>query len=322
MSPAALSFVTVVFEPEIPLLLLQARSLARYLDPNAVAEIIVLDNCGGGMGRHARRDLLDSLGPALAQRAKIVRTTDLGVDGGTQGWRSQQAAKLLVAHRIGTAHFVILDAKNHAIAPTGAADFVDAAGRARGGTHPYTTHPLRAALEHTLRYLDADDAVVESAIAGFPRTATPFVIDTAIARRMMDDVQGRSGRQFSEEFERAQLLEFFLYSGWSMLRGDGVPVNGDAIDAPIVWPGRATEHQVAEVVNAALETDANWFAVHRRALARADAVTRQRLASFWVDRDLMDAQESARFLRRFRAGYGPAMVRARLSERVSRIRRR
>ncbi|ROR67368.1 DUF6492 family protein [Agrococcus jenensis] len=316
---APLTFVTVVFEPELPLLRLQARSLARYLDPDCVAAIIVLDNCAGGMGRHARRAVLARFGPVLAPRVSFVRTAQLGMVGSTDGWRSQQAAKLLVARRITTPHYVILDAKNHLIGPAGADDFVDAAGTARGGTHSYAAHPLREGLERTLRYLGADDDTVERMIADFPRTVTPFVADTELARRMMDDIEAEARESFGDAFERAGLLEFFLYSGWSLLRGPGSPVNGDTIPAPILWPARATEDGAADAIREATESGAAWFAVHRRALARADAPTRRRIARLWSDRGLMSPAEAARFVRRFRLAYAPATARARVGRRLSRL---
>ncbi|MGY3126523.1 hypothetical protein ACVWW9_000022 [Agrococcus sp. UYP33] len=316
---AHLTVVTVVFEPELALLHLQARSLAHFLDPDGVAAIIVLDNCAGGMGRRARRAVLERFGPALAPRVSFLRTAQLGVDGGAAGWRSQQAAKLLVARRISTPHYVILDAKNHLIGRAGADDFVDATGAARGGTHSYAVHPLRESLERTLRHLGADDDAVERLVADFPRTVTPFVVDTALARRMMDDIEAEAREPFADAFERAGLLEFFLYSGWCLLRGPGSPVNGDTIPAPILWPAHANEDGAADAIREATETGAAWFAVHRRALARADAPTRRRIVRLWSDRGLMTPAEATRFVRRFRLAYAPATGRARLGRRLSRL---
>ncbi|WP_347756904.1 DUF6492 family protein [Agrococcus sp. ProA11] len=316
-APRALTFVTVVFEPEIPLLRLQARSLARFLDEAAVAEIIVLDNCAGGMPGRTRRRVLAEFGPILAPRVTFLRTAELGVRGSTAGWRSQQAAKLLIARRIGTSHYVILDAKNHLVAPGAASDFVDATGTARGGTHPYTEHPLRSDLERTLRFLGADDAAVARAIEDFPTTITPFVIDTALALRMIDDVEATAGEPFATAFERARLLEFFLYSGWSIRREQRVPVNGAAIRAPIIWPGRATEQGARDAIRERDDADARWFSVHRRVLVRADAATRRHIIAFWTERELMSAAEARAFVRRFRRSYVPAVARARIAERLS-----
>lgn len=315
----ALTFTTVVFGPEAALLRLQARSLAHFLDASCVERIIVLDNCTGGMAARTRRSLLAEFGTELAPRVTTIRTASLGVHGSTAGWRSQQAAKLLIAQQISTPHYVILDAKNHLIAPAHYEDFVDAAGTARGGTHPYTSHPLRADLERTLRSLDADDSDIERCLADFPPTATPFVVETALAIRMMRDVAARAGEPFGAAFERGRLLEFFLYSGWSILREQRMPVDGDAIRAPVIWPGRATEEGAAAAIREADATGAAWFSVHRRTLWRADAATRRMLAGFWASRGLMGAAEADRFISRFRCTYLPALGRTRIAERLSRL---
>lgn len=310
----ALTFVTVVFEPELPLLRLQARSLARHLDPDAIAELVVLDNCAGGMGGRAERALRAALGPELGRRCRVLRTAALGVDGAAEGWRSQQAAKLLVARLVRTPHYVVLDAKNHLIAPCRAADLVED-GRARGATHSYAEHPLRAGLERTLGALGADAATIEALVQDFPRTVTPFVLETALVRRMLDDVEARSGEPFAAAFERARALEFFLYSGWAILRGEGVPVDGREIAAPIVWPHDARGGAAAAIAEAEA-TGAAWFAVHRRALARGAAV-RSEAAALWVARGLLTRGEARRLLLGFRLGYAPAVLRARLARRLS-----
>lgn len=314
-----LTFVTVVFEPEIALLRLQARSFARFLDEACVAEILVLDNCAGGMRGGTRRSVLREFGATLAPRVTFTRTAALGVHGGAEGWRSQQAAKLLICGRVRTPHYVIVDAKNHLIAPAGRTAFVDRSGTARGGTHSYADHPLRRELEHTLRYLGADDAEIAAAIDDFPPTATPFVVDTALAREMIEDVEAAAGERFGSAFEHAKLLEFFLYSGWSIHHGRGAPVNGDAFRAAIIWPRRANEAGALDAIREAQETDAEWFSVHRRVLARADGATRRRIIDFWVARQLMSASEATRFMRRFRLAYVPAVGRARVAERLSRL---
>lgn len=320
--PGALTFVTVVFEPEIALLRLQARSLARFLDPDCVESIIVLDNCAGGMRASTRRSLTAAFGTVLAPRVTILRTSELGVQGSTEGWRSQQAAKLLISMQIETQHYVILDAKNHLIAPIGCDSFVTADGHARGGTHPYTEHPLRKDLERTLRYLGADDDEVARRVANFPQTTTPYVIETALAQRIIRDVETTAGEPFPDTFERAQLLEFFLYAGWSIEREQRVPVDGGAIAAPIIWPGKADLQGAEAAIREAESADAAWFSVHRRVLARSDAATRSRIIDFWVVRNVMTAREASRFVRRFRRSYVPAVARARIAERLLRVRGR
>jgi hypothetical protein len=313
-----LAFVTVVFEAEIGLLELQARSLRAHLAPGTASAIVVLDNTARGLSRRTRARIAREYGP-LEPLVSYVRTADLGVDGAVHGWRSQQAAKLLIARHVQTSHVVILDAKNHLIADAGVDHFVGADGVPRGGTHSYLEHPLRDELERTLRHLGADEAEISAAVADFPPTATPFVVDTDVVRALIEHVEGSAGTGFAEAFERAGLLEFFLYSGWARLHRPARPVvDGRAIPAPVIWPRRAHLEGVEATIAEVHEQDALWFAVHRRVLARGDRDTRRRIEAFWAERDLLTPREARAFVRRFRLRYAPLMAKTRAVEAVRR----
>jgi len=313
-----LTFVTVVFDAEVLLLELQARSMALFVDPSAVGAIIVLDNCVHGLSARQRRRLKVQYG-FLWEKVAIVRAATIIDAHAASGWRSQQAAKLAISSRIETPHYVVLDAKNHFTRATGVAGFVAPDGRAHGALHSYAEHPLRPSLEQTMTYLGADTTAIARAVDAYPPTATPFVFSTPLVRAMIDDVSERSGRRFDVEFERSGLLEFFLYSAWLDMRGPGIAgaIDGVSIPSPTVWPRLAHQLGVQAVVDESARDDAFVFAVHRQALARSDAGTRRRIARHWSDVGLFAHERSAgRFIRGFRLAYGPAIVRTRLVERV------
>ncbi|MEW1835206.1 DUF6492 family protein [Microbacterium sp. NPDC079995] len=318
MSP--LTFVTVVFEAEVPLLELQARSMSRYLDPASVKDIVILDNCVLGLSGRSRRRLLREYG-ALQSRVRFVRTSELIDPGATGGWRSQQAAKLAIARRVQTTHYVVLDAKNHFTRAASASEFVDTAGRAFGRSHPYTSHPLRGSLVWTLTYLGAGASLAEQALGAFPPTATPFVFDTDTVRALMDDIERRSGLAFADEFERRKLLEFFLYAGWVETRGPGLAAlrNNRSVPSPTVWPKAASVDGVRAAIAEHRREDAAVFAVHRQVLAAADPAARDRIAEAWTTFGLFpDAASADRFIRRFRRRYLPAIVWTRGVEKLRR----
>jgi hypothetical protein len=320
-----LTFVTVVFGAETRLLELQARSFDRYLDPTCVASIIVIDNGWRPMSHRQVSRLRASYG-RFADRLTIVRTSNLVPElPSTIGWRSQQLAKLLVARSVTTPHYVVLDAKNHLIRRSIMADFIGPDGRAHGGTHPYTHHPLLPQLTATLRYLHAQDDVIAAAVENFPPTATPFVMDTAVTRELLDGVELASHGPFAREFERAGLTEFFLYSGWIVVRGPGIDrvYDGVAIPSPTVWPGRRDANGVDDAIAEAQREGSAFFAVHRSALARGDRASRARIARFWRDRGLFSTVSSARrFIGSFRLLYLPEMASKKLAERLTRTERR
>lgn len=317
-----LGFVSVVFEPEIPLQVLQARSFARHLDPAALSTIVVVDNTVAGMSRSAARRLREAYGH-LQSHVDIVRMKALADMPGRHGWVRQQVAKLLASARFSTPYYVALDAKNHLIRRTGLADFLTADGLARSGRHSYREHPLRDRLAGTLAYLDASPALIERSLDRFATTTTPFVFSTSLVTEILSSWPRQSA--FAEEFQREGLLEFFLYSGWIEVRGGGYEsiYRDEPIQCPTIWPKRADSSGARATIATAENIDAPFFAVHRRSLARADSVTRAELAEFWVRRGLFASVHDAEaFTRGFQRGYRRRMAFARGAERAAGMIRR
>ena len=69
-------FATVVFESEVRLLELQARSFQRYLRPEQVDQVLVIDNCRRPLGRRERGRLLAGYG-TFADAVRFVRPEEL-----------------------------------------------------------------------------------------------------------------------------------------------------------------------------------------------------------------------------------------------------
>ena len=124
------TIVTVVFEPELPLLELQAKSMARFLDPAYAARIIVLDNTAKGMSDRVWNRLWRSYG-ALGGSVELVSGKSLSGGVEAAGWYSQQVLKLAVSGIVETPTYLTLDSKNHFVRAAGATDFEAANGRAR-----------------------------------------------------------------------------------------------------------------------------------------------------------------------------------------------
>lgn len=296
-----LSLVSVVYEAEVPLQLLQARSVARFVPPGAVAGLVVLDNTRRGLPPGQRAELLDAYGehgPAL----RVLRPADLGDLPGAVGWRHQQVLKLVVAEVLPTSRYVVLDAKNHFVGAWDAGAFVSPSGRMRARYQSYEDHPLRADLVHVLRYLGLDPA---PHLQHFTATVTPFVLDVDLVRRLVQDVGARSGRGFAREFVSHDLTEFFLVSGWLLSRGNQLTdVYEPGLDVgPTLWARGATTEGVDRAVAAARE--AMMFAVHRRAMARLDPGLALPVARLWAEAGVFPSvADGEEFVRAYRADLG------------------
>ena len=311
-----LTLVTVVFEAELPLLHLQARSLRRYTPDDLFEAVLVIDNTRRGLTPRARSALLREYGDR-ASRVRILRPDEIAALPAARGWVSQQVLKLLVHAQVRTPFYLVLDAKNHWLQPTGAKTFLNPDGRARGASHEYVEHPLRPTLERVLRYFDLDPAPW---IANFPATHTPVVLSTELVSRMTQDVAARSGRSFAEEFVRAGLTEFFLYSAWIVATfGDiASQVDGTLIRSANVWPARSSASDFARSLSDAALHRSPFLSVHRTALARAGWSGTSRLASFWVEHELFSSRAAAlRFLATFKARYLWTMSARKLRTRLS-----
>jgi Family of unknown function (DUF6492) len=308
-----LTFVSVVFEAEYPLLWLQARSMAVFVPDELVEEIVVIDNSARRMPARVRHRLLDEYGP-LSAKVRVVRPRDICVMPRTVGYRSQQVLKLCVASKVSTERYVVLDAKNHFVAAVDRGLFEAPDGRARVGFHSYKSHRLRPRLEHVLKYLGLNPSTY---VQQFTLTVPPFVFDTAVVRSLIDDIERRSGRSFPQEFVASSLTEFFLYAGWIIANNgslDGV-YELQRVTRPYVWPRAANRDGVERAIRVATDTRSAVFAVHRKALGRLDAESTRALSDFWVSRQLFSTRsEAERFISEFSHAFQRAVLHARVRD--------
>jgi hypothetical protein len=306
-----LTLVSVVFEPEFPLLQLQARSMAAFVAEDLVREIIVIDNSVRGMPADVSSQLTKCYGP-LSRLVRVLRSADICRVPAASGWRSQQVLKLRVADLVTNDRYVVLDAKNHFVETLSLDFFETVDGRARVNVHGYEAHPFRPALEHVLTYLGLEPATY---VRCFPATVTPFVLETEIVRAMVQDIERRSGRSFAQEFVARDLTEFFLYAGWIIANGRPLDQVYDLhqVHCPNIWPRTANLEGVQNALRAADERGTPLIAVHRKALARLDPESSRVLAGFWAKRGLFGSvQEANRFVLDFQRSYQKTVRRQRL----------
>ncbi|WP_210480601.1 DUF6492 family protein [Naasia sp. SYSU D00948] len=302
MPDQPLTLVSVGFEAEYPLLRLQARSLARYLEPADVRDILLIDNGASPMPQRVRDEILAEYGP-LASLVTILRPDEITAGTRGVGWSTQQVLKLAVAHRVSTDFYVVLDAKNHLVGPLSPEHFRTPDGRLRVPSYSFATHPLRKDLEHVLRYLSLDPA---GYVPRFTATVTPFALRTDLVRALIADIERRTGRPFAKEFLRNELTEFFLYSGWIIARGPGLEqvYDLDMPASPALWPKAANEAGVRAAIGTVEERSAPFFAVHRRALAGLPDDGAALLAQFWASRALFPSvSEAQEFISAFRVAF-------------------
>lgn len=241
----SLDLVNVIFGDELPLLILQARSLARYAEPASINEILVIVNdpdqaacqqaveaMRGEYGRFAERlrivapeQLLDRPeGVAARLRAAWVaggrtrfkhllrgrrhttRRANPAGWCGNNGWSMQQAFKLLSVRCSTASHLLFLDAKNHFLQAMDITHYVAADGRAR-------TRALQPDAKQR-GWIDASFATLDLPVPTSdraPPTVTPFAISRAALSRCTEELSARLGPLESHfALRRGQATEFML----------------------------------------------------------------------------------------------------------------
>jgi hypothetical protein len=284
------TLVTVVFEPEAGLLELQARSVAAHVPPDLIAEVVVIDNGWRRMSARRRRALLAAYGPHAPQ-VRIVRGTDLVAVPSAGGWAVQQILKLEIARTITTGTYLVLDAKNHFVAPLRPEHLIDEGGRPRVDAYSFRDHPHRQRLERVLRFAGQDP---EDHLDRFSATVTPFLLEREQVLRAMAMVAPDQD-EFAEAFVDAGLTEFFLYSASVLADGDDLQVRFALRDqqASTVWPGHADAASVAALVAAVRDRGGPVLSVHRDAFAVLPAASQQLLEDLWTDTGLFPERASA-----------------------------
>ncbi len=255
-TPASIAIVNVVFRAELPLLVLQARSIARHFDPDVLSEIVVIINDPDEDRCHREIEAMRSEYGCFTNHLQIVnpsallsepkrlgdRLHALWVGGGrtrlkamfrhrrrhgnrsgnpkgwagNNGWSMQQAFKLLCARVCTSTHIVFLDAKNHFLLPAHAEYFIAADGRARTRSL-LPDDKQQTWIEASFKAVGLPAPSSKSA----PPTVTPFVIERHLLMDCCRELEEQLGPL--ENFfatRRGQATEFMLM--YAMLdKGEG-----------------------------------------------------------------------------------------------------
>lgn len=300
----AIDFVTITYRPEVLLLKLQARSMARFLDANDVGEIVVIvqGDAPADTIVAIAEEVLPEYG-ALRSRVRIVTQAELmGIRQAATGWVQQQVLKLAISRTLSAEHYVALDAKNHFINPANALNFVGTDGKAL--TYRIKGHgSLSRALDNAAKYFNVDLTSPETRLMP---TTTPYTLVRAKVEAMIDEVERREGVAFADWFmaPRRYVTEFFLYFAYISATEPGV-------DALYRFGGRNTVTlftrwpETEEALNAALAKLADpkmiIFGLHKNRIAQLDEASEAKVTQRWLDAGLFpSAAVASDYLARLR----------------------
>lgn len=309
-----LSVVTIVFKDDMELLRLQARSMAKFVDPDAVTDVLLVLNDVDEAAIRARLDeILPDYGP-LHPKVRVVGGDELfygvprskprslferiyvdnrhrlpflagnGWRGGN-GYRMQQALKLASARVARSERMLILDAKNVFLRALDPDEFFDGAGRAlalRAKTEPQFHKDW---LSESLKVLevDIDPASIDETIT----YSTPYPVCRAVMLRVLDEVSVREGSVQALFASKKRPSEFMLIVA-SCLKNEG---NYDRFFGSYggqhlgLWKGYSSD-VIDEIITKAEAAPSVTFGLHRKLLPLLNADQRARIIALFAAREL------------------------------------
>jgi hypothetical protein len=211
-----IDFCTVVFQEELDVLKLQARSIEQYGDNIGTIRVITNDD-----------SIVDTAWwGKWASHVEVVHRNTFGSNWYNNGWVSQQVLKILGSAQNTNTWTVILDAKTILIKQI---DVFDSQGRPQVGW--IRIHPVFVDSQQIINQL-FDIALKQQLGPG----GVPFFINNEQARLMVQDIESRTGTDFAEWFQaQGKVTEFMLYTGYLQSK-NLLSTLYNTEDAPLVRP--------------------------------------------------------------------------------------
>jgi len=213
-----IDLVTIVFndEIELKLLKLQAYSL-KYIAPSFINNIFIVYNDDE---EHNFEDILEYYPDELKFKVTIIYRKDLCPDIKGSNWHNQQLLKLVVAQKVISEYYVVLDSKNHLIRDVSEADFFNSDGKSK----LFTFNPGWIIKHYfsCLQYFEAKNIfnyqyedVNKTRGKGYNilLSDTPYIFKTADVLEMIEYIKKKEGTSFETFFlKRNDITEFYLYA--------------------------------------------------------------------------------------------------------------
>mgnify|MGYP003631281507 CR=1 FL=1 len=202
-----IDLITVVHQPEMPFLELQAKSIELYFEDNFVNSIQVIVNDNDSVC-----DLIDkSWWGKYQDKVNIVPYSTYGYKCRIDGWENQQLCKLLAASRSQQTWTIILDAKTLFVKPcTPELMFTEDKANAK-------------AINIFPEFVEAKESIEKlfgiSLNKAVGPGGVPFMMHSDTVRDMIEYIEAKANTTFADFFQTKcrypdLITEFYLYSGY------------------------------------------------------------------------------------------------------------
>jgi len=275
-----IDIVTVVFKEEIPVLKLQAQSVARYCTNIGIGNIYVVVNDDDDTIHQ-----IDALWWGdLANNVLIIPRSAFSTRFVEDGWVSQQVLKILAASLSYNTWSMVLDAKTIFVRDLNLSDIIDEDGRVRVGT--MDIFPVFESTRLMVNQTYNIDLQKQLGPGG-----VPFFFQNDVVRLMIADTTFKIGAKFPYWFQaKGRITEFMLYAGYLQYRFNGFETFYSSNNA--VFPCNLC-HSEVEQFDRKLERmkhpETHTVSVHRNAWKQLSDDQKQQYKNFLIDRGITEA---------------------------------
>jgi hypothetical protein len=298
ISARDLEIVTIVFDREIELFRLQARSLARNISAEfRRIHVILNEPASSGFYEEVAAIVETEFGHSERERVRIWSSRDLLSVSDPRGWFTQQILKLKIASYVESEKYVVLDAKNHLIRKTDVNSFLSPDGRPYMA-RTFNNMPLKDYILGSLRTFGLDSNIADQ--YSMP-SITPFVLYRDCVLAMMKDIERIHGRQFDDYFLYGENLvsEFGLYSAYF--------IANDINLEDAYWCDRAicitfwkqwmpTEEKQLKALSVVANEGIVMLGLHRNCMVSMSDKARATIFDIWIEAGLFkDASDAATY---------------------------
>jgi len=203
-----IDLITVVFQPEIPYLEIQARSIENNFTEEQIRTIYIVVNDVDSVVDQVDRTWYGK----FADRVVVYPYSIFGYVNQVGGWDNQQLCKILAAARSQSNWSLVLDAKTYFVRPCKTELLIDDSNRAC--TNLLQIQPVFESAQRTVEQLyqiKLDNIIGPGGV--------PFLFHTETVKSMLADTEQLTGQPFIEFFQSNVcypnlITEFYLYSGY------------------------------------------------------------------------------------------------------------
>ena len=202
-----IDIITVVFQPELYYLKVQARSIEQYIDSDKIGKIFVVVNDESSVC-----NLVDTDWWGINRnKVVVIDRKQFGVNECVPGWESQQYYKLACANIAESNWSMVLDAKTWFIQTLDFSKIFDPVGRVTFGIYP-TLDAFKTAEESVEKYFNIESKEV------IGPAGVPFFFNTSemnsLYKYLIDNGTNMFDFFTTNVLYPMLLTEFMFYSAW------------------------------------------------------------------------------------------------------------